>query len=117
MTGEPGIYLRRNPDRVRAPDVCLWVKDRVPPEDDQRHFLETIPDPIVEVIFPGDSAADVQQRGLSAGARLVWAVYPDTRTVVAYRSATEIRMYGQEDVIDAAPVLPDCSCPVANFFK
>ena len=30
LCGDPGIILRRNPDRVRAPDVCFIARDRVP---------------------------------------------------------------------------------------
>ena len=120
LTGEPGIILRRSPDRVRAPDVCVWTAERAPSDQEQEHYLQAVPDIIVEVISPGDSASEIQSKvreWLDAGARLVWAVYPSTRTVIAYTSAREIRTYGEHDVIDAAPVFPDFSCPVANFFR
>src|SRR2546423_688337 len=30
LDGDSGIILARNPDRVRAPDVCYFAKDRLP---------------------------------------------------------------------------------------
>lgn len=30
LSGDPGFILRRNPDRVRAPDVCFYDRGRLP---------------------------------------------------------------------------------------
>ncbi len=84
-----------------------------------RGYLEVVPDLIVEVISPGDSAAEVQEKieeWLRAGARLVWAVYPDTRSVVAYQSLAAVRVYTEADILDGEPVLPGFTCPVARLF-
>ena len=119
LVGGPGIVLRRNPDRVRAPDLCFIARDRIPAGGLPRGYLEVIPDLVVEVISPGDRAAEVQEKveeWLTAGVRLVWALYPRTRSVAAYQSLTVVRVYTESDVLDGAPVLPGFSWPVASLF-
>ena len=75
-------------------------------------FLEMAPDLAVEVVSPNDSASDVQSNApfiiwsrstlgtsaeawLAAGTRLVWVVYPDTRSVTAYRSLHEAEVLSE----------------------
>ncbi|MCX6024070.1 MAG: Uma2 family endonuclease [Chloroflexi bacterium] len=118
-TGDPAFIVRHNPDRTRCPDVCLFVAGRIPSREERQHALRVIPDLIVEVISPGDTAAEVQQKTgewLAAGARLVWNVYPMLQQVVAYRSLSDVRTYAAEDTLDAEPVLPGFACPVAKLF-
>ena len=119
-TGAPAFIVQRNPDRVRAPDVCLFVAGRVPTREQRKHALTIIPDLIVEVISPGDTATEVQQKTgewLAAGARLVWNVYPVLQQVVAFRSLTDVRTYSSDDTLDAGPVLSGFACPVALLFE
>ena len=119
LGGDPGIILRRNPDRVRAPDVCFIARERIPPEGLPDGYLELIPDLVIEVVSPNDRATQVQDKieeWLRAGVRLVWAVYPGTRSVVAYQSLSAIRVYTESETLDGAPVLPDFTCSVASLF-
>lgn len=115
-----GIILRRAPDHVRAPALSLTLRDRLPEGRLPEGYLELVPDLIVEVVSPNDTATEVQgkvEEWLAAGARLVWAVYPARHSIVAYRSLTDIRVYTEADTLDATPVLPDFSCPVARIFE
>lgn len=57
LSGDPGIALCRNPDRARAPDVCFIAADRVPAGGIPKTFVDVVPDLIVEVISPNDTAA------------------------------------------------------------
>ena len=119
LTNDPGIILSRHPDRVRGPDICFIARERIPSEGIPKGYLEIIPDLVVEVISPSDSAVSVQEKieeWLQAGVRLVLAVYPNTRSVVAYRSLSEVRVYTEADTLEGAPVLPDFRCPVAELF-
>ncbi len=119
LAGDPGVILRRNPDRVRAPDVCFVSTERLPPEGIPRGFLDFVPDLIVEVVSPDDRAGEIRQKTrewLDAGARVVWTVYPDTREVVVSRSNAEARPYQATDTLDAEPVLHGFSVTVADLF-
>lgn len=120
LAGDVGIFLRHDPDRVRAPDVCYFAQDRLPANRAPAGYLDVMPDLIVEVISPSDRAAEVQekiQEWLSAGARLVWAMYPQTHSIAAYEPLGTARVYTESDTIDAEPVLPGFSARVADFFS
>jgi Uma2 family endonuclease len=60
MTGEIGIYTRRNPDRVRGADVVFLSKECWP-DRPPKGFLEVAPDLVVEIISPNDRWQDVRQ--------------------------------------------------------
>lgn len=117
--GDTGIILRRDPDRVRAPDLCFFSHERLPAGVRVPSYTDVIPDLVAEVVSPSDTAAAVQQKveeWLRAGVRLVWVLYPATRTVYAYRSVTDVRVYTVEDMLDGGEVLPGFACAVAGLF-
>lgn len=119
FAGDLGVILRRHPDRVRAPDVCFFARERIPSGGFPEGYVEIVPDLIVEIVSPNDKAAEVQekiQEWLHAGARLVWAIYPGTRQVMAYQGRGAVRVYEETDTLDGGPVLPDFSCPLAKLF-
>src|SRR5947208_309587 len=61
VSGDPGIILRRKPDRVRAPDIAFFAQERVPTGEARKKFVEIVPDLVVEVVSPNDTAAELQQ--------------------------------------------------------
>ncbi len=113
-----GFLLARDPDTVRAPDVAYVGPERLV-QARVAGYPELAPDLVVEVISPGDTAEEVHERvmeWLGAGARLVWALYPRPRSVVAHRPGGEARVLQADDTLDAEPVLPGFSCRVAELF-
>ena len=119
FAAETGFVLRRDPDTVRAPDVAFVSGERLRTGEAPAGFLEMAPDLSVEVVSPNDSASDVQSKvedWLAAGTRLVWVVYPDTRSVTAYRSLHEAEVLSEPDTLEASPVLPDFALPVRDLF-
>lgn len=119
FAAETGFRLSRNPDTVRAPDVAFVARDRLPSADLPVGFPELAPDLVVEVLSPSDTAVQVQakvEEWLRAGVRLVWVAYPDTRSVVVYRSLSEVTVLGEGDDLQGDPVLPGFSCPVSEIF-
>ncbi|MCX6021057.1 MAG: Uma2 family endonuclease [Chloroflexi bacterium] len=119
MTGDTGYYLRRNPDRLRAPDLSFKSNERLGTGGRSRGYSDVLPDLVVEIVSPGDTAAEVEEKALewlNGGVRLVLVVYPSTRSVVAYRGPSDLRRYAEGDTLDAEPVLPGFSCPVARLF-
>jgi hypothetical protein len=48
--------------------------------------------------------------------RLVWVVYPDTRTVSVVRSLLDREELTADDTLDGGEVLPGFSCRVAEVF-
>ena len=120
LAAETGFRISRDPDTVRAPDVSFVSRDRVPPDGPPDGYWELAPDLAVEVVSPNDTAAEVQskvQMWLESGVRLVWVVYPDTRSVVVHKSLTEISTLTAEDTLSGGDVVVGFECPVAEVFE
>jgi Uma2 family endonuclease len=118
MTGEVGIYTRRNPDRVRGADVVFLSKERWPAPP-PKGFLEVSPDLVVEIMSPNDRWQDVRQKLVeyfAIGVCWVWIVEPENRTVLVFRSVTDIQQYGMDDMLAGEGILEGFTLTVANLF-
>lgn len=119
LSNDAGFVLRRNPDTVRGPDVCFIAAERLPGGRLPGRYVELVPDLIVEVVSPGTTAAEARRRArmwLDAGARLVWTLFPRTRTVGASLPGVADRTLKATDTLTGEPVLPGFSVPVAALF-
>lgn len=115
--GEVGIGVTRDPDTVRGPDAAFFTakRDRGLPTG----FLESIPDVVVGVVAPNDTASEVHAKvnmWLDVGARLVRVAYADTEYVAAYRSKSAATMLTGDDVPDGGDTLPGFSVHVLEVF-
>ena len=120
FAAETGFRISFNPDTVRAPDAAFVSAERLPDGDLPAGYLPFAPDLLVEVVSPSDRAVDVRDKvrmWLADGARLVWVVYPSTKTVEAYRSKTDVTIVEGDQPLDGAPVLEDFSIPVSRLFE
>lgn len=116
---ETGFILARNPDTIRAPDTAFISKERVPPEGPPDGYWELAPDLAVEVV-EGETAEYAQSRiepWIEAGVRLVWVVYPKTRSIVAHKSLKDISTLTEEESLSGGEVVPGFECPVAEIFE
>ena len=120
QVGEVGIYIHRNPDRVRAADVLFISLERYAQRQNKRGYLDVAPELIVEILSPDDRALEVTQKlrdYFSIGVRLVWVIDPEQRIVYAYRSLTDVRAFTDSDTLTAEEVLPGFAVPVASLFE
>ena len=120
LAAETGFRISRNPDTVRAPDVSFVARDRIPAEGIPEGYWDIAPDLVAEVVSPNDTAAEVQskiQMWLRVGVRLVWVVYPDTRSVMVYESLKEISTLTAGDTLGGGAVVPDFECRVSEVFE
>ena len=121
-----GFLLRRNPDRVLAPDLAVIV-DETQITLPKHGFPELTPDLVAEVRSPGDSWEYVLSRGglwLAHGVKVVWLIDPMVRRAVELRQdrapviLAEVAPAEAEGVaLDGAPVLPDLRVPLAQLFR
>ena len=115
---DAGFRISSDPDTVRAPDVSYIAKGRLP-DPEPPGFWPVVPDLVAEVVSPGDTAVEVQDKVdeyLRAGVRLVWVLYPEARTIYAYDSLEAARVLHAEDTLTGGSVLPGFSCPVRDIF-
>ena len=119
FVADPGFFLKRDPDTVRAPDVAFIVKNSLSPEGAPAGFSDTIPDLVVEVVSPSDRANQVQEKieqWIGHGVKLVWVAYPECRSIMVYSSLSEAHVLHEGETLTGDPVLPGFSCPVAEIF-
>lgn len=117
--GETGFLLARDPDTVRAPDIAFVRQERVPATGIPRTFWPGPPDLAVEVMSPGDTVFEVEEKvheWLAAGTAMVWVVNPRRRTVTIYRSPTSATILTANDILDGQDVVPGFNCRVTEVF-
>jgi Uma2 family endonuclease len=107
---ETGYILFSDPSTVRAPDVgfvsSAHASERLP-----KGYVPFAPDLAVEVVSPGDTAGEVHEKVLEflrAGTRLVWVLYPESRTIVVH-TPEGAHTLTEEDALDGGDVLPGFS--------
>ena len=116
---DSGIWLERDPDTVREPDIAFTLAERLPLGGPVTGYAEVVPDLVVEIVSPNDRPGEVADKTamwLGFGVRLVWLVRPDSRTIEAHRSSGEVVMLGEGDALDGLDVLPGFSCDLRAIF-
>lgn len=120
MVGEVGIYVRRDPDTVRAADVVYISNDQLAKQAKKEGFLEVAPEIVVEILSPDDRWQDVTQKMreyFGVGVRLIWVADPAHKIIYSYRSMTTVKEFAEADMLTAEDVLPDFAVPVSTFFE
>jgi Uma2 family endonuclease len=116
---DSGVWLERNPDTVREPDIAYFSSERMPPGVRVTGYAETTPDLVVEVVSPSNTIREVNDKAfmwLGYGVRLVWLVYPGTRTVDVYQGGRAVTTLTEDDSLDGLDVLPGFACAVSEVF-
>jgi Uma2 family endonuclease len=118
--GEVGFRLRREPDTVRAADVAFVRAERLAGGPLPKGYFEGAPDLAVEIVSPGDTASEVEEKvraWIDGGARAVWVVYPSAPSLTVFRADGSAHHHGRQDVIDGGEVLPGLSIRLADLLR
>jgi Uma2 family endonuclease len=119
LVGEVGVFTRLDPDRVRAADIAFVSNERLS-RTSSKGYLKVAPELVVEVISPTDRWQDVRQKleeYFAIGVHRVWIVEPDNRDVLVYSASTEMRKFGEGDMLVGEGVLDGFALPVAELFE
>ncbi|HWE38725.1 MAG TPA: Uma2 family endonuclease [Isosphaeraceae bacterium] len=120
LSNDTGLITRRMPDTVRGADVIFFSHARLPLSALADESRQDAPDLVVEVVSPGNRAAEILEKVreyLAFGVLMVWVVHPARRTVAVYRPDDPIpAVYKDVDIIENLPELPGFRCAVADFF-
>lgn len=104
---------------VRYPDVSAVRFGRLPNEELPEGHIKLAPDFAAEVVSPNDKAGELEEKLLdyrAAGVRLVWVIYPTTRTARAHRPDQTTTEYASDDVMTGDPVLPGFAVRLGDLF-
>ena len=117
--GETGFLIDRDPDTVRAPDAAFISKQRADAVGPTRKYWPGAPDLAVEVLSPGDSFHEVQEKALewvAAGCVAVLVLDPDERAATVYRAGGDAHVHGAGDTLDLSDAVPGFTVTVAELF-
>ncbi|MDE0669012.1 MAG: Uma2 family endonuclease [bacterium] len=115
---DSGIWLERDPDTVREPDIAFTSAQRQP-EAAVDGYAEAVPDLVVEVASPSDSrraAHDKARMWLSHGVRLVWVVHPRQQAVDVHRPGRPVETVIGGGALNGFDVLAGFTCPLTEIF-
>lgn len=88
FAADTGFRLHQQPDTVRGADVAFIAKEHIPATGLPAGFWPGAPDLAVEVVSPGDTVEEVEQKVdeyLAAGARMVLVITPRRKTITVHR--------------------------------
>ena len=116
-----GLFqLRAFPLLQLRPDVAFISNERRRLHRIRRTSAwDVVPDLAVEIVSSTNLADEIDAKLVdyfAAGVRQVWVIYPETRRMYAYESLQTVRGHSEDDVIDAAPVLPGFTFRLADLF-
>ena len=117
-SGEPGYWLERDPDTVRAPDVAWFAPGRLPPG--LRGYPEMAPDLAIEIKSPSNSWPEIAAKAymwLSYGAQQAWVGDPETVTFRIYRPNAAPLILGPDDILDGGDLLPGFAAAVQDLLR
>jgi len=116
LSGDVGFILARVPDTVLAPDIAFVRTARLLDAGDG--YLEMAPDLAIEVVSPGNTAAEIARKTaiyLAAGANEVWVVRPREREVAVHRGQSRIELLRGDDILES-PLFPNLSLRISEIF-
>ena len=116
---ETGFKIASDPDTVRAADIAFVRRERIPEAGIPKNFWELAPDLVVEVLSPGDTYSEVEEKvedWLKAGVRAVWVLNSKRRSIAVYRSMKDVTRLSEDDELDGGDVVPGFRCKVSEIF-
>jgi Uma2 family endonuclease len=118
----PGVghVLHRDPDTVRHVGIAFIPWERVPAGEPTDWFWEGAPTLAIEAVSFYGTAADFHLRVwdyLRAGTRVVWVLWPDTRSVSIHRPDGTSLEIGPDATLDGGDILPGFTVTVGDLFE
>jgi Uma2 family endonuclease len=108
-----------DPKKTRKPDVSFIARGRLPNDRPPRGHVTIPPDLEVEVVSPNDLAEEIDLRVadyLAAGVKLLWIVYPATRSVWVFRQDGTAARLTEAQELTGEDVIPGFTCSVRTLF-
>jgi Uma2 family endonuclease len=114
-------YLRLFPGRIRIPDISFIAWKSMPNQElPDEKIWSLSPDLAVEILSADNTTAEMDQKlrdYFRSGAKLVWYVDPQTRTVRVYTSPRKSVLLTEADTLDGGKVLPGFALPIKKWFQ
>lgn len=116
--GDPGFVLARKPDVVLAPDIAFLTTDHLSKFEGLDGWWETVPDLVIEVMSPNDTASRVEAKAkdwVSFGCPIAVVVNDRKKAVTVHRPGQPPRTLSGDDVFDGDDVVPGFRLPLSEI--
>ena len=107
-----------SPASSRLPDVSFVSNARLGRPDLHGMLYDGAPDLAVEVVSPGNTAAEMAQKVreyLAAGGQAVWVLDYTARTLTVHTANAPPAVLTDGDIVDGGNYLPGFACPVSDL--
>lgn len=119
VAGEQGT-LRILPTKMRMPDVSFIRWDRLPGKKLPAERVPQIaPDLAVEIISAGNTPQEMEKKldeYFQAGVRLVWYIYPETKTARVYTARDQMTEIDTQGTLDGGEVITGFTLRLGELF-
>ena len=118
FAAETGFILAEG--TVRGIDISFVGNEKLAEFGIPESFFPTAPDLAVEVISPGNTFSEIQDKieeYIAAGTKLVWIVYPKQKMIHVHRPSNVINVLRETDELDGEDVLPDFRIRLSEIFN
>ena len=115
----PSCHFRLRPGLIRSPSIALCLWETLEGVDQEADIADCVPDLAVEIVRPTNPPKEMTRKRreyFKAGTRLIWEVYPRTRTVLVYTGPTKPQTFTDADAIDGGDILPGLQFPLKGVF-
>lgn len=119
LPGRARFRLKRDPDLVRGPDVSFTSRERLPEAPFEKGYFDLAPDLAVEIVSASNPSSYTEQKVseyLDADVRMVWVIYPDTRTAYLYTSKDSVRRIDENGELDGGEAVPGFKMRLGDLF-
>ena len=119
FAAETGFKLESDPDTVLGADVAFVSHERIPPGEFSEKYWLVAPDLTLEVVSPGNTRREIQDKidlYLAKGVRAVLIVYPKQRALVVHRAGAEAVTLNENDTLELPDIVPGFSYRVGRMF-
>lgn len=126
VAAETGFVISQpgQPDTVLAPDTAFVRAERLPSRDTPEWdgFWRLAPDLVAEVASPSQTSHEIAAKArvwLTAGARLVWVIWPARRQVDVWQPGSDqpVATLNISDALDGIDVLPGFTYALVELFS
>ena len=104
-------------EQMRRPDVSFFTSEQL---QQMNSDTRVVPKFVIE--FASNSDTDLKtitkrHEYFAAGVQVLWWVYPSYQEVYMYTSPKTVTICTDEDVLSAAPAIPELQMTVAELFR
>ncbi|GAB4021273.1 hypothetical protein GCM10028808_65540 [Spirosoma migulaei] len=113
----PEIEVWVSEKQMRRPDLSFYTSEQIAASKKRDPIMPSF---VAEIVSENDDARKYIKKlheYFQAGVQNVWLVFPDDYTVYVYTSPKTVTICTDNDVLSAAPALPELQMTVTELFR